>query len=66
MFLSFCVLIKSLARTLSDMMTSIAIETMSTQTTINKKYGRISIPNFDPSKLTGSKGELEEKRKENN
>jgi hypothetical protein len=65
MFLPFCVLIKSLARTLSDMMKSIAMETMSTQSTKNKKYGRISIPDFDPSKLTGSKGEVEEKRKEN-
>ncbi len=47
------------------MMKSIAMETMSTQSTKNKKYGRISIPDFDPSKLTGSKGEVEEKRKEN-
>ncbi|CAF1020786.1 unnamed protein product [Adineta steineri] len=47
------VTVAGVARTISDMMKIIAMENLTSPSTTHKKYGRISMHNFDPSKLTG-------------
>ncbi|CAF0762456.1 unnamed protein product [Adineta ricciae] len=48
------VTVAGVARTVSDLMKSIAVDHASSMSTIKKKYGRVSIISFDPSKFAGN------------